>query len=391
MVLKRIAYCRFEGEAYEWKLEGAHEETQEGVAFKQINLIVGKNATGKSKTLNIFNELGSLLAGEADLSDLVYDTAKYTIDFEDLERKYRYSVSFRGGEIQEETLSLNGEDKLRRNAEKGEMYYKEVKKFLHFQIEADKLATARVDSLQQPFFNALHQWGKNLNYYQFGGLLGKNSLLKDINLITKDTDINPKRTDQVTAIFLSGQKKIGKNEFNNAIISDMEKIGYQLENISVETLKFYPVPGYSLHVKEKDVEGQTDQSEMSQGMFRALSLLIQLNFSLLTRTPSCVLIDDIGEGLDYERSISLIKLIIEKVEDTAIQVFMTTNNRFVMNEIPLEFWSVIHRKPQKSVFYNYANSKKTFEEFKYTGLSNFDFLSSEFYKEGFEEEEGSEV
>ncbi|MDB9313022.1 hypothetical protein PN462_07905 [Spirulina sp. CS-785/01] len=57
-----------------------------------------------------------------------------------------------------------------------------------------------------------------------------------------------------------------------------------------------------------------------------------------------------------------------------------------MNKVPLEYWSVIQRLPKKSLFYNYQNSKKVFEEFDYTGLSNFDFLSSEFYIAGFDSE-----
>jgi hypothetical protein len=99
------------------------------------------------------------------------------------------------------------------------------------------------------------------------------------------------------------------------------------------------------------------------------------------------LIDDIGEGLDNDRSNSLIELIIEKIKDSSVQVIMTTNDRFVMNKVPLEYWSVIQRIPKKSLFYNYQNSKSTFEEFKRTGLNNFDFLSYEYYIEDFEIEE----
>jgi len=80
----------------------------------------------------------------------------------------------------------------------------------------------------------------------------------------------------------------------------------------------------------------------------------------------------------------LIDLIIEKVKKSNVQIIMTTNDRFVMNKVPLEYWSLIQRVPKKSLFFNYQNSKETFEEFKYTGLNNFDFLSTEFYITGFE-------
>ena len=175
--------------------------------------------------------------------------------------------------------------------------------------------------------------------------------------------------------------------FVNTILEDMKAISYDLQKIEVSPLKKFPIPAYGLNVQERDLEVITDQTEMSQGMFRALSLLVQLNYSLLSKTPSCILIDDIGEGLDYDRSNSLIELIIEKIKDSSVQVIMTTNDRFVMNKVPLEYWSVIQRIPKKSLFYNYRNSKSTFEEFQRTGLNNFDFLSYEYYIEDFEIEE----
>ena len=53
---------------------------------------------------------------------------------------------------------------------------------------------------------------------------------------------------------------------------------------------------------------------------------------------------------------------------------MTTNDRFVMNAVPLEAWSVLQRTGGKVVVRNYANSKSHFDKFKFIGLNNFDFL-----------------
>jgi ABC-type Mn2+/Zn2+ transport system ATPase subunit len=116
-------------------------------------------------------------------------------------------------------------------------------------------------------------------------------------------------------------------------------------------------------------------------MFRALSLIIQLNYSQLASIPSCILIDDIGEGLDYERSSSLIKLLIEKAKTSAVQLVMSTNDRFVMNNVPLEYWCVMRRISNVSKVYNYRNAKKQFEDFELTGLSNFDFFTSGAFEE----------
>ena len=57
-----------------------------------------------------------------------------------------------------------------------------------------------------------------------------------------------------------------------------------------------------LYVQEDGLKSVTEQLEISQGMFRALSLFIQINYAILSDQPSCIIIDDIGEGLDFQRS-----------------------------------------------------------------------------------------
>jgi len=138
---------------------------------------------------------------------------------------------------------------------------------------------------------------------------------------------------------------------------------------------------YGLKVKEKDLDGNTGHLEMSQGMFRALSLLCHINYACISDTYKCVLLDDIGEGLDFDRSKKLIKLIIEKAKKNNFQLIMTSNDRFVMNSVPLKYWNVLLRKRNSCKVLNYKNSKPIFDEFEFTGLNNFDFFSNRFWEE----------
>ena len=94
--------------------------------------------------------------------------------------------------------------------------------------------------------------------------------------------------------------------------------------------------------------------------------------------PSCFIIDDIGEGLDYERSCSLIELLIEKSEGNHFQLILSTNDRFVMNTVPLEMWTVLKRDGCVVRGFNVLNSKSKFDEFRFTGLSNFDLFSMDY-------------
>ncbi len=166
----------------------------------------------------------------------------------------------------------------------------------------------------------------------------------------------------------------------------MLKIGFGIDTINVGppksiTFEIGLAQPQGILVRESDLKGTTDQNSISQGMFRALSLIIQLNYSLLASVPSCILIDDIGEGLDHERSSALIKLLIDKAKKSRVQLIMSTNDRFVMNNVPLEYWSIMRRFPNESKIYNYRNSKKLFEEFELTGLNNFDFFASGAFEE----------
>ena len=181
----------------------------------------------------------------------------------------------------------------------------------------------------------------------------------------------------------------------------MTKIGYKLSEIGTQVPSFVNpdilsanspnnLPQFLyLYIKEEDLKSVTEQSEMSQGMFRALSLFIQINYSLLAIQPSCIIIDDIGEGLDYQRSSSLIKILIEKAKTGLVQLIMTTNDQFIMNGVPIEYWSVIERNPGSVKLHNIYNSRDKIEEFKFIGLNNFDLFTSEFLlqKESEEEEE----
>jgi predicted ATPase len=385
MKLESLKYYRSEDEKGEWCLEGKPENGQYGqwCTFGNINLIVGQNATGKTNSLKIIRDIADLLAGDDELSKLVYDTARYEMEFlNDETKKIVYSLKFKNAKVLEEKVLVNGQLFLERNnkgvgklLDNGRMEFKPTENKL--------LALIIREALQHPLFEELHKWGKSLTHYQFGERMGKDTIAQ---IHDPDEEFDLKNSSNAIAAFEKAKNQFGE-EFVETIKADMSKMGYSVENIGTAPLKImkkhlnssvdeYPI---ALFVKEIDINDITDQMEMSQGMFRALSLIIQLNYSLLAKIPSCILIDDIGEGLDYERAKNLIDLIVDKAKESSVQIFMTTNDRFVMNKMPLEYWSVIKRESQKSLFYNVRNSEKVFDKFEFTGLSNFNFFSSNYF------------
>src|SRR5262249_53342438 len=144
---------------------------------------------------------------------------------------------------------------------------------------------------------------------------------------------------QVVAIFRKALRDYGA-KFVQAVQRDMNELHYELhgvETLAPENIVLLggggPTQVAPIGHRVRGVSGVVDQGEMSQGMFRALSILIQINYSQLARRAHCILIDDIGEGLDFDRSALLIQLLRRKAKDAAFQLVMSTNDQFVMNHV----------------------------------------------------------
>jgi AAA15 family ATPase/GTPase len=369
MKLESMSYSQFLDRPRQWKIEN--------VEFEPINLLVGRNAVGKTKTLTVINALARLLAKDLKLN---YQSGNYHVKFEDGKDSYVYELKYEDTKITHEKFMVNGKIKLKRSSGgKGKIWAEKLNDNIAFQTPENELATvARRDSLQHPFFEPLHQWAKSLYKYDFGSDLGKNSLI--LNAKNEQQEINLFEPNQVVAILQKGTQDFGQ-KFINSIKTDTGKIDYHIKKIGTQppiSVTFKGAELIGLFVKEKELKALTDQIDMSQGMFRVLSIIIQLNYLILSKKTGTILIDDIGEGLDFERSCAFVELLINKARQFQIQLIMATNDRFIMNKVPLEMWSVIQRKGSDIKFFNYKNSRKQFDNFKFTGLNNFDFFATDF-------------
>jgi AAA15 family ATPase/GTPase len=350
--------------------------------FGKINLIVGKNATGKTRALNVIRSLAQLVS---ERGKRPWSEGNYNVTFKTKDQTIKYELSYSGRKVLNEVLEINSKTMLQRGPDStGVINAKELQRNIKFQTPIDEVAVAaREDSVQHPFLESLHKWGKNLIRYDFSTPLGKDHLALPES---RSQEIVPdlRESDKVIEIFNLGLEKLD-DSYKQIIIKDMGTIGYEIEDIEVsevQGLKFSPQisgPPFGLHVKEKSMKVPLSQVLLSQGMFRALSILIQINYVLLKGSPSCILIDDIGEGLDYERSSSLVKLIINKAKEANVQLIMATNDSFIMNNVPIEYWIILHCEGGKSIHFNYRNSKKIFDDFELTGLNNFDLFTSKYF------------
>lgn len=371
MILSALKYTRYIGSPREWGITGKDNSY---AYFGNINLLVGKNASGKSRTLNVIREIANLLSGKCDLEQAISPSEHIEMIFTEGEHRYKYILDFKERAVTNEILYVGNKIVLVR---KKKILLSEDDKSISFDIPEAQLVITLQDSEGQHYFNKFVSWGLSLKNYLFANQVEKSHLVKDY---TKVEYSDPEAEDPEVLVytFYKGRELFG-DIFVNEIISNMHELGYSISNIDIQKAKNNK---YGLSIEEYG-EYTVSQYEISQGMFRALSLLITLTYARLSDASFCLLLDDMGEGIDFEKSKKLIDIVIKKVNKSNMQFFMTSNDRHVMNQISLRFWTVIGRENNRSVFYDYTNSKDTFEDFKYTGLNNFDFLATDFYSKGF--------
>lgn len=372
MILTSLKYIRYEGEPREWRLEEKSGGSNDSKMFGNINLLVGKNASGKSRTLSAIREIAALLSGRILVSESWYATERFEVSFKNSHFEGKYILSYKKRTIVEEEFYENGELKFSRSG----------RKFFDPTALEDKesLLARYKDEDGNYFCRSLVEWAENLRDFQFTNQQEKDRLVKDYTHIERDSR-KLSSLNSILYYFNRGVTQFGES-FTEEILKCMKSMGYSVSDIQMAAHD----NGYGLNIEEYG-QYRVNQRDMSQGMFRALSYLIQLIYSCMENESICILLDDIGEGLDSDRSKDLLSITIHKINESNIQFFLTTNDRDIMNKIPLKYWSVIDRcNGNESIIYNYSNSKDIYEDFRYTGLSNYDFLASDFYKKGFSED-----
>lgn len=376
MHVTSFSYSEFRNGPREWILE----KTRLG----NINLLVGRNATGKSRFLNTLNGLSALLTGQ---HPKLFPSGTFDIEFEDNRGQYTYHLRLEDQQVAAERLSVSGDEMLERREDgSGSIYAQDAALRLKFKVPAtDIAAVTKRDAVQHGFLEPLHKWASSVRRYQFGSDLGHRNLFAlglERRLSSTEAQLIPStEPEKVIQLYVAGYEAYGK-KFDDVILSDLKRIGYQCNDVGAKEfpdLKIPTIIPIMIFVRERDLETDTTQIDMSQGMYRALALLINLNYSVMTGQASCILIDDIGEGLDFERSTALIKLLIRKCRTHKFQLLMSTNDRFVMNYVPLEHWRVLVRTGATVRTLDKNNAGEQFEQFKYVGLSNFDFFANKAY------------
>lgn len=341
----------------------------ENLQLNKVNLVVGKNATGKTRTLQTIDLLVKMITQKRDLNW----GAQWAILFENYkgeEIKYEFSTSYQKQGVTFERMTLDNnrlvlsrDRKYNDGNAKLRNYSKNDYDYVYPPDNKLVLHTNR-DIRAFPFLEDVANWAEQSYGFKFGNI-SPYSLLnqQEYDLLTAVEDI--------PTLF-----KSLKSSDKEKIIADFNSLGYNITNITIQGSGATTI----MFVKEKGVRKNIPHFQLSQGMFRTLALIVYMQYLISRKKPVTIIIDDLCEGLDYERATKLGKLLFETALKGDIQLIATSNDNFLMEVVDLKYLNVLFRTGKKVHGINAQSNPKLFEEFKFTGLSNFDFFSSNYIK-----------
>ena len=350
----RIKSFSFESE--DWVLQK--------IDLQKVNLIVGTNGTGKSKTLNYLDWFRSNVWTGNLYIDGTWNVSWIT----DLNETLEYRLKLQAHEeedldfiVTEESLHLEGKIILKRENIESCFIFSEIKQeYDVFYPPNNKLALlSRRDIKEYPYIERIIDWSKSFYHLEFSSINKDNQ-----HVVTEST------YEQFPKLYSRLEEQYQRNILNN-----YNSVGFEISTIRYESRGNN---NHYLVLRELGINKDIYQDELSQGMMRTLCLFIYIENLISKNKTATLLIDDLGEGLDYKRATELGKILFRLCKDNNIQLIATSNDSFLMNVVDIDYWNVLIREGNVVKAINKQNHPKLFEDFVYEGTSNFNFFSSSY-------------
>lgn len=322
------------------------------VDFNRQSLVVGQNATGKTKLLeSISTIINTILMKDINWKGMSYFTAQLEFDGD---MSLQYDINFSAGKIVEEKLVnvITNQILVSRNNQTC-LFYDEDGINLP---ENSTALTAKLDIVKYREAASIMQWAQTTRSITFS--------LLHIDKFNQMRLGNISMEDMYEAL---------DDDERKLICRYMNDLHYHLNNIQEinldENIKY-------IVVEEEGVD-IFPNFYLSNGMYRVLYILFYMLY-ISKQNVKCIMVDDLGEGLDYDRSTNLGKIVFQFCAEHAIQLIATSNDNFLMNVVPLNNWIVLKRKTTIVEAISITSHKTLFDKFMKTGLRNFDIISTDF-------------
>jgi predicted ATPase len=365
-----------EEEFYDANSDSMHHWKLTNLTFSKFTIIAGLNGTGKTRTCNVIRNtvkkiiepMKTLMIGKTDLTFSISENQLYKFMIsiqEDINR--RRSINKEELYDVGETGALFTRDNLLFN--RRVIYDANLKKHTDYSPPDDTLTFhVRRDKVSYPYIEEI------------------------INEMRKFHFLDSEEPPALAAGDISGGKLppqlpieilpsltplwFGKIEHGKKIeiLDDLNSLEFPIKNIFVKEIILAGQRIPMLYFEEEGVKGTYDFFQISSGMKKILFVIVFLH---LIEKGSCVLMDNVGDGLDYKRSINILP-IIEKIAADK-QIIISTNNEILLNQTDIRNWNILFREGDIVKAYNYENSKEQLMKFANTGLSNYEYFQDKYF------------
>lgn len=323
----------------------------------RTNLLVGKNASGKTRTIKALQRVVSLLLMKPVEGDERFVGATLTFrNPEDESWTMTYSFETEKGRVNKEELTVCGRMLIERDSMKAALKGETVTP------PNDKLLVqVRRDKEVYPEIETLMEWAEGVT-------------------VVSCSDLNPGTSlrglsNYVSPMPFSDLVKALSDDAKKTVRAEARELGYRVSSLNTvhanSELKL-------VAVKEENVPEVLVDFQLSNGMLRVLYILCFLEYIKTQAGQRTLLIDDLGEGLDYNRATLLGRKVFETCEQEGVQLIASSNDSFMMDVVDISKWQIVRREDKTLKVMNQANEPELFKRFRMTGLSNFDLFSSDF-------------
>lgn len=329
----------------------------ETLTFGQSNLIVGKNSSGKSKVLKALCQVVTVLSQfRSEEGGFYFSTELILNDQED--EIYIY-LSIDEKKIVKEIIKVNGQVKIDRDEHNASFEGEDV-----CPPENMLLVHVRRDVRKYKYIEKIIKWSEETVVRSF---IDRNDPTKN-ELFEHVLKFTP--------------------QMRQHLVKMANEVGFPLKDFGTfkdvllkpkdDASKHAPDSIKEILVAEKHLDMFFTLKGLSTGMYRTIVLLILIEQLINLDHPALLAIDDLGEGLDYSRATKVGKLLFEVCAEHGVQLIATSNEEFMMNIVDISNWNILVRKGSIVKSITSANCPEEFENFKYMGLNNFDFFTSQF-------------
>lgn len=332
--------------------------TEHPISLFETNLIVGKNATGKSMLLaKIILVIRTILDRRTPSERNSFFASLRFVDASDCVLEYSFGIKegiiefeFFNKQLQNQNVEIVIDRKFSSAHLKKHVINPPVDKLI---------VNVRRDTIQYPEIEQLLQWAEN-----------------NISISFNELDLYGDDTKQalygIEGNLYNMVKSLSVERLSHAV-EILNQIGYPISNIKPTEEPFEKILFY-----EEGVQPILLDRYISKGMFRSIYTVLLVEYIATKEFHGLLIIDDFCEGLDYSHSTKLGKYVFQFCTENAIQLLVSSNDNFLMDVVDMRYWNYLTRNEGKINSFNYSNSKQLFDDFAFTGLSNFDFFSSDY-------------